>query len=814
MPPSIPVPVANKGLVRLMKESPVSGWDDAWKIGLTPWDSGDIQPALRDLILFNELDLPKAGRALVPGCGRGYDAAFIASHLGLDALAIDISPTAVQAARENPSAISGASVTFEATDFFELSVPDGQHFNLIYDHTFFVAIPPVRRCDWGKQISALLKPGGYLVTLVFPLNLPVDEDGPPFFVKPEHYAEVLGEGWEKVLDKAPENSIPERRSLTNLRTATNPRLPWLHRCLLHFATTAPASSIVEPGLAAESSSDAIRDRKLCSLGTALSQEDSDSSAVWARYVDFGTLDYSGLPLEIHQKVLRKCVPQPSVLRPFAAKRMQGPPPPRTPHLYEARLKAVMRNIRSIAQKPSLDDYNYVLEQFAAVGHPYGSMDVYDELRHAVKLQPDTRTFRLTLQSIAHRLTLPMYKSRRAKIQSDCAAFCKALLNDMSSFGIPFTPAILDLAMRISKETADQDMFSQLLKLVYGIDLDFPDHLPIQWDHNATVEAGIPQLPNFQPFSTAALNTTIDMVGRSGNVSKLVQAFEVLTQPLPPQASQHHSLEFDDEDDFGVVNPASTQPHQTPHAKPNSTTYHLLLKHLSRANHSTLARHYLFQAFQLERVVDRAVRTHIYHTPYKTPAPQFATNRHMLLSVFGTAKRNKDMQLMRFVGYIARQTYRRKKNDITYYSELRELQRQGRQPLAADHDPSHPNSSELQVAHVDVLPPFPDAADATTSIPLIPPELSPPVKYFDVAVHLDILQKDFENIANFYTQEFLPGLARKTQRVKERLGRRRVVDLLSHVKIGQKWLTFSKTGRQMVRVSLWRKVLGKYSQGNQ
>ncbi|KAH0839674.1 hypothetical protein J3R83DRAFT_595 [Lanmaoa asiatica] len=567
-----------------------------------------------------------------------------------------------------------------------------------------------------------------------------------------------------------------QRSLTNFRTTPKPRRPSLHRCLFHFTATAPASSIVEPRLAAEPSigCDALRDRKLSSLRTALSRDDADTSTVWARYVDFASaLDHSGLPLEIHQRVLRKCVPHPSVLRPFAARRMQGPAPPRAPHLYEARLKAVIRNIRSIAQKPSLDDYNYVLEQFAAVGHLYGSMNVYNELRHAVRRQPDIRTFCLNLQSIAHRLALPMYKSRRAKIQSDCAAFCKTLLADMTSLDVPFTSPVLDLVMRISKETADQAIFSQLLKLVYGIDLDFPDHSPIQWDHSATVEAGIPQPPNFQLFSTAALNTTIDMIGRSGNVSKLVQVFEVLTQPLPPQASQHYSLEFDDEDDFGVVNPASTQPHQTPHAKPNSTTYHLLLKHLSRADHSTLARHYLFQAFQLDRVVDRAVRTQIYHTPYKTPTPQFAINRHMLLSVFGTAKRNKDMQLMRFVGYIARQTYRRKKNDIAYYSELRVLQRQGRQPLAPDHDPSHPNPSALPRETLVDEPSSSSSrvVDATDSVSLTPLEPSPPVKYFDVSVHLDILQRDFEDIADFYTQEFLPALARKTQRVKEKLGRR-------------------------------------------
>lgn len=37
---------------------------------MTPWDQGEVQRPLRDLIDSRELDLPKQGRALVPGCGR------------------------------------------------------------------------------------------------------------------------------------------------------------------------------------------------------------------------------------------------------------------------------------------------------------------------------------------------------------------------------------------------------------------------------------------------------------------------------------------------------------------------------------------------------------------------------------------------------------------------------------------------------------------------------------------------------------------------------------------------------------------------
>lgn len=51
----------------------------------------------------------------------------------------------------------------------------------------------------------LVVTGGYLITLVYPLNLP-KEGGPPFNVEPEHYLEPLGPDWEKVVDKIPETS--------------------------------------------------------------------------------------------------------------------------------------------------------------------------------------------------------------------------------------------------------------------------------------------------------------------------------------------------------------------------------------------------------------------------------------------------------------------------------------------------------------------------------------------------------------------------------------------------------------------------------
>ena len=43
--------------------------------------------------------------------------------------------------------------------------------------------------------------------MVFPIDPPVDY-GPPWYVRPGHYAEVLGDGWEKVCDQVPTRSAP------------------------------------------------------------------------------------------------------------------------------------------------------------------------------------------------------------------------------------------------------------------------------------------------------------------------------------------------------------------------------------------------------------------------------------------------------------------------------------------------------------------------------------------------------------------------------------------------------------------------------
>jgi methyl halide transferase len=75
------------------------GWDEIWRADFAPpWDSGDVQPALKELIVEKKFEIPKDGQILVPGCGRGYDVAFFAS-LGREVVGLDVSEKGVEAAR-------------------------------------------------------------------------------------------------------------------------------------------------------------------------------------------------------------------------------------------------------------------------------------------------------------------------------------------------------------------------------------------------------------------------------------------------------------------------------------------------------------------------------------------------------------------------------------------------------------------------------------------------------------------------------------------------------------------------------------------
>ncbi|XP_004287179.1 PREDICTED: probable thiol methyltransferase 2-like isoform 2 [Fragaria vesca subsp. vesca] len=139
------------------------GWDKLWEQGVTPWDLGRPTPVVAHL--HKSGGLPK-GRALVPGCGTGYDVVEIACPDRL-VTGLDISHNAINKALQLFSSLPNAMhFTFLKVDFFTWHPTD--LFDLVFDYTFFCAIEPDMRSAWAQKMADILKPDGELITLMFP----------------------------------------------------------------------------------------------------------------------------------------------------------------------------------------------------------------------------------------------------------------------------------------------------------------------------------------------------------------------------------------------------------------------------------------------------------------------------------------------------------------------------------------------------------------------------------------------------------------------------------------------------------------------
>ncbi|KAJ1724147.1 hypothetical protein LPJ53_001544 [Coemansia erecta] len=176
-----------------------SFWTGLWDNKNTPWDKGDVSPALRELISEKKWQLP-SGRGLVPGCGCGYDAMFLASP-SLHMTGADISPIAVETANKlrDEKQIPSSFVEFRKLDFFNFDVPEGKY-QVAYDYTFFCALHPSMRAKWGERYGEIISSGGHLIALMFPLDkLPENRDvGPPFLLSEEDYHKVLDDNFELI----------------------------------------------------------------------------------------------------------------------------------------------------------------------------------------------------------------------------------------------------------------------------------------------------------------------------------------------------------------------------------------------------------------------------------------------------------------------------------------------------------------------------------------------------------------------------------------------------------------------------------------
>lgn len=188
-----------------MADLSAQDWEKRYAEENTPWDL--MGPTPEFMRLAEESFFPRKGKVLVPGGGRGHDAIFLAKR-GLKVDLVDFAPSALQSALAEANQ---AKVTINAyrRDFFELP-ESGYHqnsYDLFLEYTFYCAIDPSLRSNYARAAAKLLKPGGILLGLFFPLQ--TDKPGPPFQVSREEIEKLFSPYFELRFE-LPERSIKPR----------------------------------------------------------------------------------------------------------------------------------------------------------------------------------------------------------------------------------------------------------------------------------------------------------------------------------------------------------------------------------------------------------------------------------------------------------------------------------------------------------------------------------------------------------------------------------------------------------------------------
>lgn len=155
-------------------------WDQRYRDGRDGWELGEPAPPLRRFLETDPLAPQPPGRVLVPGCGRGHEAALLAAR-GFAVIGLDISAEALREARRCHGDGSERLRWLQA-DLLDPAARraaglEPASFSGVVEHTCFCAIDPAQRPAYISAVAELLQPGGWLLGLFWCHNRP---DGPPY----------------------------------------------------------------------------------------------------------------------------------------------------------------------------------------------------------------------------------------------------------------------------------------------------------------------------------------------------------------------------------------------------------------------------------------------------------------------------------------------------------------------------------------------------------------------------------------------------------------------------------------------------------
>lgn len=186
----------------------MTDWESRYRAGDMPWEKGLAAPPLIELLGEIEVEKWGDGPVLVPGCGLGHDVRAL-GVLGIPVVGVDLSPSAVERAREFPLA---GEESYEVGNFFDPEWRAGRKFSALWEHTCFCAIDPGDRARYAAAAADCLADGGLLAGVFFlnPFDPGEVATGPPHGTTVEEIDRTFAPWFERIAGRVPASSYPGR----------------------------------------------------------------------------------------------------------------------------------------------------------------------------------------------------------------------------------------------------------------------------------------------------------------------------------------------------------------------------------------------------------------------------------------------------------------------------------------------------------------------------------------------------------------------------------------------------------------------------
>lgn len=187
-------------MIFLMIDLNASYWENRYKLGQTGWDLGSVSTPLKNYIdqLKN-----KEISILIPGAGKGYEVEYLFNSGFTSVTVLDFAQQPLDDFKDRVPKFPEEYLIKD--NFFKHT----KSYDLIFEQTFFCALPIERREDYAKKMKELLNPQGKLVGVLF--DFPKTLSGPPFGGSLKEYQSIFKSHFKiKTLERC-YNSIKPRQ---------------------------------------------------------------------------------------------------------------------------------------------------------------------------------------------------------------------------------------------------------------------------------------------------------------------------------------------------------------------------------------------------------------------------------------------------------------------------------------------------------------------------------------------------------------------------------------------------------------------------